>query len=414
VQVHGEDTITSDGFSVAAIPQNMTVAYLPGPGSLSGPANLFDPAYRGIHVLLSWESDSGDVSDLDEVKINEQIEVSMDEPPTGIFVGTIPEVGKYFAAKPGTAEDDNAIGSEDLRAPESTMVLNQTHEFLDRRTGVRDIPMTKSGYKITHAVYMDQGKWVLTTSKYGADTTANGIDSKAGSIRTDNGSDVIIHTEGPAIHYMITVPPTTVAGMPFNVTVTAVDAYGNVDTSYTGTITFSTNDSDPGVVLPPDYTFTSFVMRDPDGNVIDRGDNGVHTFSATLITAGDQAIYGRDITDGFSNAGLVTVSLPPPPGGGGGGGGGRGKGAVLLILPGVSSSSTGVSEAVGGRPAPVLRLHHRRVEEYFSMSPEKAVALRPREDPRGLLWELSNTEHLDVLDGIFGWEDSLAGRGYRT
>src|SRR6516225_9910981 len=47
------------------------------------------------------------------------------------------------------------------------------------------------------------------------------------------------------------------AGMPFDVTVTAVDPFGQVAVGYTGTVTFSTSDSDPGVVLPADYTFTA-------------------------------------------------------------------------------------------------------------------------------------------------------------
>ncbi len=53
--------------------------------------------------------------------------------------------------------------------------------------------------------------------------------------------------------------------MPFDVTVTALDAYGNVVTNYQGTITLTTTDPDPGVVLPASYTFTA-------------ADAGVHTF----------------------------------------------------------------------------------------------------------------------------------------
>jgi hypothetical protein len=52
-------------------------------------------------------------------------------------------------------------------------------------------------------------------------------------------------------------------------TITALDSYGNIDTAYQGTVTFSTTDPDSGVVLPADYTFTTG----------DGGDNGRHTFS---------------------------------------------------------------------------------------------------------------------------------------
>src|SRR5262249_6915553 len=67
-------------------------------------------------------------------------------------------------------------------------------------------------------------------------------------------------------------------------TVRAVDAYGNVATSYAGTVTFSSSDAQAG--LPSAYTFTTGAG----------GDNGVHTFSATLKTAGSQSITATDTT----------------------------------------------------------------------------------------------------------------------
>ena len=71
----------------------------------------------------------------------------------------------------------------------------------------------------------------------------------------------------------IAAPPTAVSGAPFDVTLTALDPYGNVDTNYSGTTTWASSDTDPGVVLPADYTFQS-------------SDNGTHTFVATLANLG--------------------------------------------------------------------------------------------------------------------------------
>ena len=73
--------------------------------------------------------------------------------------------------------------------------------------------------------------------------------------------------------------PATTAGVAHNVTVTARDAYGNICTGYTGTVAFSSSDVQAG--LPASYTFTA-------------ADGGVHTFSATLKTAGMQSITVRD------------------------------------------------------------------------------------------------------------------------
>jgi hypothetical protein len=106
----------------------------------------------------------------------------------------------------------------------------------------------------------------------------------------------------------VTILPTTfkvttstgspTAGSPFGVTVTALDAFGNVATGYTGTVHFTSSDSGAGVRLPPDYTFTY-------------ADNGTHTFTnlATLVTAGPQTLTATDPSNGaLKTSAPVTVS----------------------------------------------------------------------------------------------------------
>jgi hypothetical protein len=97
---------------------------------------------------------------------------------------------------------------------------------------------------------------------------------------------------------VLTAPDTVTAGMPFDLTVTAVDAFGQVAVGYTGTVTFSTTDPDPGVVLPADYTFTP-------------ADGGSHPFSAgcTLITPGQQTLTVSDPDGGRS----ASLTLPVNP-----------------------------------------------------------------------------------------------------
>jgi hypothetical protein len=111
---------------------------------------------------------------------------------------------------------------------------------------------------------------------------------------------------GPATAFQISAPTAVPSGVPFDVTVTALDAYGHVASGYTGTVTFRTTDPDPGVVLPADYPFT------PD-------DGGVHTFTdtgrgeVTLVTPGDQTITVTDTADGtISGGATITVGGPAP------------------------------------------------------------------------------------------------------
>jgi hypothetical protein len=107
----------------------------------------------------------------------------------------------------------------------------------------------------------------------------------------------------PGNRFQITAASSAVSGTPFDLTVTALDLYGNIDTNYQGTVTFSTTDPDSGVVLPADYTFTTGVG----------GDNGVHTFSGgvTLVTVGDQTLTASDTVNGIAGSATITVGPGP-------------------------------------------------------------------------------------------------------
>jgi hypothetical protein len=95
---------------------------------------------------------------------------------------------------------------------------------------------------------------------------------------------------GPATHFRVTSSQAaTTAGTALTYTVTALDADNNVATAYTGTVHFAS--TDPQAVLPPAYTFTA-------------ADQGTHTFSVTLKTAGSQTITvsGNDLPSGAVSA----------------------------------------------------------------------------------------------------------------
>lgn len=130
------------------------------------------------------------------------------------------------------------------------------------------------------------GTWDVTVSD-----NASGI----------SGSDHVTVSAAPASQFRLVAPAIAVANTPFDVTALALDSYGNVDPNYQGTIAFSTTDSDPAVVLPASYGFTT-------------SDAGVHTFSAgvTLITPGNQTITITD-SDGFTGSATIIVTAPAPP-----------------------------------------------------------------------------------------------------
>jgi hypothetical protein len=131
------------------------------------------------------------------------------------------------------------------------------------------------------ATLFTAGTWDVT-----ATDSASGI----------SGSDNVAVMAAPAVAFVILAPSSVASGVAFDMTVMAVDPYGNIDTNYTGTVTFTTTDPDQGVVLPGSYTFST-------------SDSGVHTFGAavSLVTVGDQVLTVTDMDNNLSTAVTITV-----------------------------------------------------------------------------------------------------------
>jgi hypothetical protein len=91
-------------------------------------------------------------------------------------------------------------------------------------------------------------------------------------------------------------PSSATAGTANTFTVTALNANGTVDPNYTGTVHFTSSDTQAG--LPADYTFTA-------------ADAGVHTFSATLKTAGSQSLTATDTANGIIVGSETGITVNP-------------------------------------------------------------------------------------------------------
>ncbi len=106
----------------------------------------------------------------------------------------------------------------------------------------------------------------------------------------------IIVNPGPATHFTLSAPSPAAAGTAFNFTVTAFDASNNIATGYTGIAHFTSTDA--AATLPANYTFLA-------------GDNGVHTFSATLKTAPSQTITATDTVTGTITGTTSAITVTP-------------------------------------------------------------------------------------------------------
>jgi hypothetical protein len=183
-RVREQDALTSAGFSVAAIPLNFTDVFYADHGS-TNPHMIGGVPHVGVAVQDGWSSDSGDNADLNQVYIAEQVQTASN---SGVFSGTGGLTSGYLRA------DESSIDFHGVAAyyltgvgmppgfqrGYGTLEKNQTSMFRDYRTGAVGIPMTNSGFKLTHTVGQESGTWTLWTYKWGADVTANGIRSSAG------------------------------------------------------------------------------------------------------------------------------------------------------------------------------------------------------------------------------------------
>jgi hypothetical protein len=143
-----------------------------------------------------------------------------------------------------------------------------------------------AGYTFTAA---DQGShtFVVVLQTAGNQTVtatdyADGIDAQAS----------LPVVSAAAASFVLGAPTAAVAGAPASLTVTAYDAYGNVVTGYTGTVSFSSSDRQAG--LPASYTFTPT-------------DQGSHTFTMTLDSAGNQSVTASDSSGAISGQASLLV-----------------------------------------------------------------------------------------------------------
>ena len=134
----------------------------------------------------------------------------------------------------------------------------------------------------------DKGAHVFTLTLDTAGTQSITATDTATSSITDSESGIVVQASVGKTLTIAGFPTGDTAGAGGNVVVTAYDAYGNVATGYTGTVSLTS--SDPRAVLSPSsYTFG--------------GTTGTHTFGVTLETAGTQTITATDtVTSSLTGA----------------------------------------------------------------------------------------------------------------
>jgi hypothetical protein len=172
--------------------------------------------------------------------------------------------GVAFASQPVVAEED-AFGN--------ILASDSTHTVTAASTGT-------AGLQGTTTLTLSNGVASFSGLSYNkAETMSIAFSTNASNVSSATSSKISISPAAASTLVVSGFPSPTTAGVAQNFTVTALDAFGNTATGYRGTVHFTSSDTQ--AALPADYAFTG-------------GDAGVHTFSATLKTAGSRSLTATD------------------------------------------------------------------------------------------------------------------------
>jgi hypothetical protein len=269
------DLVVTNGGS-----NNVSVLFGNGDGTFQAPLNYnvgTNPSAVGVLDL-----DGNRTPDL--LVANQgsnNVTVLLNHPETSKFVVTA-DTGNVAAGTAFTfvvmAEEnfDNIVtsyrGSVSFSSTDSKAALPGFYNFTD----------ADQGHHTFSATFKTAGVQKITVT----DRSTSSI------IGTSNGISV---APAAAATLSVTGPSTSTVGAPVTVTVTAMDPYNNIATSYTGRVHFTS--SDVKATLPPDFTFAPT-------------DHGTHDFAGNLNSAGTDTVSATDSATA-SITGSTTVTVSP-------------------------------------------------------------------------------------------------------
>jgi ELWxxDGT repeat protein len=251
-----------------------TVHFTSGDPRKSLPANYtFTAADHGVHTFSATLRTAGTQT----IGVADTVTASLQGAQTGIVV--TPSVVTHFNValfpspeQAGVTAAFRVIARDAYNNTVPTYTGTVHFTTSDPAKGVR-LPVNYTfisadkGIHTFHATLFTAGTQSLTATDIATSSIAG----------TQTG---IVITPAAVNHFRVYgFPNPTTSGAAHGFIVQAKDLYGNIVTGYTGTVSFSSSDSQ--ATLPAPYTFTS-------------GDAGVHTFSGTLVAVGTQTLTATD------------------------------------------------------------------------------------------------------------------------
>jgi hypothetical protein len=183
----------------------------------------------------------------------------------GCGAGNPPPVATHLAVIPSSASAPIA------GTPTSITVnaLDASNNVVTSYSGTVQLTSTDSQASLPGPSALTNGTGIFqVTFKTAGSQTVTASDPAKG-LTSGNSSSISV-SPAAADHFTVIVPSTATTGLPVTIAVNALDAFGNVATSYSGTVHFASNDAQ--AVLPPNSPLA----------------NGLASFSVTLKSVGNQ------------------------------------------------------------------------------------------------------------------------------
>jgi DNA/RNA endonuclease G (NUC1)/fibronectin type 3 domain-containing protein len=276
-------SFTFDTANATANPLTYTIVSGPSHGSLNGSngSETYTPApdFNGTDTFTYKVNDGSHDSNTATVTITV---LEGNDPPVATNDSETATSGAQLSFPSSDLSANDSAGP----ANESTQTLTVTAVTATATTnGVVSLSSGTVSYTST-AGYSGPASFTYTVCD-------NGVTAGLSDPRCADGTVNVTVTTPPATHFNVSALANVVNGVPFNVTVTALDASNATVTGYVGTVHFTSSSTG---TLPADYTFVG-------------GDSGTHIFSATLTTNGTQSVTAAD---GGITGSANTIVAPPP------------------------------------------------------------------------------------------------------
>jgi len=276
-------------------------------GSLDGPSQTLPALYQIGASSTEYPNDFNDITSGNNgfsAQVGYDLVTGLGSPRANNLIPDLEKAGVSTTLSVTTSTSTPTAGT-----PFNITVTaqNASGQTLTGYTGTVQFTSTDAGKGVVLPA-----NYTFTAADNGSHTFSNGVTLvTAGSqtiTATDTGNNAITGQAGVTVgaaavaSLSLSAPASSTQNAAFTVTVTALDAYGNTATSYTGKVHFTTSDLGPGVVVPGDYTFSN-------------GDKGTHTFAGgvTLVTLGNQTVTAADtVTPSLTSTATVNVTAPLP------------------------------------------------------------------------------------------------------